>query len=87
MPTTSPEEALSEDWLSRPSATLALYKALRDEFEPGRPMWLTETADAACGGNPGASSFLDTFRYLGQLGRRARQDGRVVAHSTLVASG
>jgi hypothetical protein len=86
VPTTSPEEALSEDWLSRPDATLAFYKSLRDEFESGRPMWLTETADAACGGNPWASSFLDTFRYLDQLGRLARQDVRVVAHNTLVAS-
>jgi heparanase 1 len=86
MPGTSPEEALSEDWLSRPDATLAFYKSLRDEFEPGKPMWVTETADAACGGNPWSSSFLDTFRYLDQLGRMARQGVRVVAHNTLVAS-
>ena len=86
VPTTSPEEALSEAWLSRPDETLAFYKSLRDGFEPGKPIWLTETADAACGGNPWASSFLDTFRYLDQLGRLARQDVRVVAHNTLVAS-
>ena len=84
--TTSPEAALSEDWLSRTDATLAFYRSLRDEFEPGKPMWLTETADAACGGNPWASSFLDTFRYLDQLGRLARQGVQVVAHNTLVAS-
>ncbi len=83
---TSPEAALSEDWLSRTDATLAFYRSLRDEFEPGKPMWLTETADAACGGNPWASSFLDTFRYLDQLGRVARQGVQVVAHNTLVAS-
>src|SRR5262249_1590183 len=65
---TSPQGALSEGWLSTTDATLAFYKSLRDEFEPGRPLWLTETADAACGGNPWASSFLDTFRYLDQLG-------------------
>ena len=35
-------------------------------------MWLTETAEAACGGNPWASTFLDTFRYLDQLGRLAK---------------
>jgi hypothetical protein len=46
----------------------------------------TETADAACGDNPWANTFLDTFRYLDQLGRLARQDVRVVAHNTLVAS-
>jgi heparanase len=84
--TTSPEAALSEDWLSRTDATLAFYKSLRDELEPGKPMWLTETADAACGGNAWASSFLDAFRYLDQLGRLARQGVQVVAHNTLVAS-
>jgi hypothetical protein len=49
-------------------------------------LWLTETADAACGGNPSARTFLDTFRYLDQLGRLAKQGVEVVAHNTLVAS-
>jgi hypothetical protein len=83
---TTPEDALSEAWLSRTDATLAFYKTLRDEFEPGKPIWLTETAEAACGGNPWASSFLDSFRYLDQLGRLARQGVQVVAHNTLAAS-
>jgi len=86
IPMTSPEEALSEEWLARTDASLAFYRSLRDEFEPGKPMWLTETADAACGGNPWASSFTDTFRYLDQLGRTAKQGVQVVAHNTLVAS-
>jgi hypothetical protein len=86
MPTIKAEDALSEEWLARTDGTLAFYKALRDEFEPKKPLWLTETADAACGGNPWASSFLDTFRYVDQLGRLARQDVRMVAHNTLVAS-
>jgi heparanase len=83
---TTPEAALSEEWLSRTDQTLAFYRKLRDEFEPGRPFWNTETADAACGGNPWANTFLDTFRYLDQLGRLAKQDVKVVVHNTLVAS-
>jgi hypothetical protein len=83
---TTPEDALSEEWLARTDASLAFYRSLRDEFEPGKPLWLTETADAACGGNPWASSFTDTFRYLDQLGRMAKQGVQVVAHNTLVAS-
>jgi glycosyl hydrolase family 79 len=83
---TTPERALSEEWLRRTDETLAFYRTLRNEFEPGRPFWLTETADAACGGNPWANTFLDTFRYLDQLGRLAKQDVKVVAHNTLVAS-
>ena len=80
------DAALSEAWLRRTDETLAFYRQLRDEFEPGKPFWLTETADAACGGNPWGGTFLDTFRYLDQLGRLARQDVRVHMHNTLVAS-
>lgn len=83
---TTSKAALSQEWLKRTDETLAFYKALRDEFEPGKPLWLTETADAACGGNQWAATFLDTFRYLDQLGRLARQGVQVVAHNTLVAS-
>ncbi|MGE0274543.1 MAG: hypothetical protein AB7G68_08350 [Nitrospiraceae bacterium] len=83
---TTAQAALSEEWLRRTDETLAFYRTLRDEFQPGKPFWLTETADAACGGNPWARSFLDTFRYLDQLGRLAKQNVRVVAHNTLAAS-
>jgi len=83
---TSADAALSEAWLRRTDETLAFYKKLRDEFAPEKPLWLTETADAACGGNPWANTFLDTFRYLDQHGRLARHGVRVVIHNTLVAS-
>src|SRR5260370_8802041 len=49
-------------------------------------MWLTETADAVCGGNPSASSFLDSFRYLDQLGRLAKAGVQVVMHNTVASS-
>jgi hypothetical protein len=83
---TTPEAALSEQWLASTDRSRAFYQALRDAFVPGRPMWVTETADAACGGNPWASTFLDSFRYLDQLGRLARAGVQVVAHNTLAAS-
>jgi heparanase 1 len=83
---TSADQALSEDWLGRTDQTLAYYRGVRDKFMPGKPFWNTETADAACGGNPWAGTFLDIFRYLDQLGRLARQQVDVVIHNTLVAS-
>jgi heparanase 1 len=83
---TSADQALSEDWLGRTDQTLAYYRDVRDKFMPGKFFWNTETADAACGGNPWAGTFLDTFRYLDQLGRLARQQVTVVIHNTLVAS-
>jgi heparanase len=84
--TATPEAALSEAWLSRTDQTLAFYQTLRDRFEPGKPIWLTETAETACGGNPWAATFLDTFRYLDQLGRLAKAGVQVVMHNTLAAS-
>ncbi len=84
--TSAPEEALSEEWLSRTDRTLAFYRSLRDRFEPGKPIWLTETAEAACGGNRWDATFLDTFRYLDQLGRLAKAGVQVVMHNTLAAS-
>ena len=82
----TPEAALSEAWLASTGRTLALYRSLRDEFAPDKPIWLTETAETACGGNPWASTFLDTFRYLDQLGRLAKAGVQMVAHNTLAAS-
>lgn len=83
---TSAEEALGEAWLSRTEVDYRFYAGLRDRFAPGKPIWLTETAQAACGGSPWAPTWRDTFRYADQMGRLARQGVRVVAHNTLAAS-
>jgi heparanase 1 len=83
---TTPEAALSEEWLGRSDKIFDFYERLRDRFQPGKPMWITETGDAACGGNPWAPTFLDTFRYLDQLGRLARRGLAVHMHNTLASS-
>lgn len=83
----TPEAALSEDWLARADTSYDFYvRGLRDRYEPGKPVWITETADAACGGNPWAATFLDTFRFLDQLGRLAKQGVSAVFHNTLASS-
>jgi hypothetical protein len=82
----APKDILSEAWLSRTDRALSFYRTLRDRFEPNKPIWLTETADAACGGNPWDATFADTFRYLDQLGRLAKAGVRVVMHNTLSGS-
>jgi glycosyl hydrolase family 79 len=82
----TPDAALSEQWLARTDTALALSRSLRDRFEPGKPIWLTETAQAACGGDRWAATFLDTFRYLDQMGRLAKAGVQVVIHNTLAAS-
>ena len=82
----SPDDALSEAWLARADATFDHYKALRDRFSPGAPIWVTEMAQAACGGDAWAASFLDTFRYVDQMGRLAKRGAAAIFHNTLSAS-
>ena len=84
--TTTPDAALSDDWLSRAGKIQAYYAAIRDRGLPGRPIWVTETAQAACGGDRWASTFLDTFRYLNQLGTLAKSGVQANMHNTLAAS-
>jgi heparanase 1 len=83
---TTAATALSEDWLSRPEKINEYYAGLRARFEPEKPLWITETADAACGGNSWASTFLDTFRYLIEHASLARRGVKVIMHNTLAAS-
>jgi hypothetical protein len=84
--TTSKAEALSEPWLARADQAQTFYRTVRDRFAPGAPIWITEMAQAACGGDPWSATFLDTFRYVDQLGRLAKQDVSIVFHNTLAAS-
>ena len=86
LPQTSKEVALSEEFLATTEVEAEYFNKLRDRFEPGKPVWLSEVAGAACGGNPWSAEFLDTFRYVEQLGRLARQGVQVVMHNTLSAS-
>ena len=77
---------LSEQWLARGEKIEAYYAGIRDRLLPGKAIWLTETAEAACGGDRWASTFVDSFRYLNQLGSLARSGVQVHMHNTLAAS-
>ena len=80
------DDTLSADWLDRTNTVEKFYADLRDRYLPTKPMWLTETAEAACGGDPFAGQFADTFRFLNQLGTLAQKGVKVVMHNTLAAS-
>jgi hypothetical protein len=80
------EDALSATWLGATLLDYDFYAKLRDGYAPHKPIWLTETAQAACGGSPWAASFRDSFRYINQLGTLAQKGVRVVMHNTLAAS-
>ncbi len=82
----TPDNALTSDWLSKTELGLKYYEGARNKYNPGAPIWLSETAEAACGGNPWAATYIDCFRYLEQLGRLAKKSVQVVMHNTLCAS-
>jgi heparanase 1 len=80
------EKAMSNEWLSKTEKGFDFYEKVRNTYMPGTPIWLTETAETACGGNPLASTYTDSFRYLEQLGRLAKKGVQVVMHNTLARS-
>lgn len=82
----SADEALTDGFLTQTDTVEQFYAKLRDQYTPGKPIWLSETGEAACGGDRWASTFLDSFRYLYQMGTLARRGVTVIMHNTLAAS-
>ena len=68
---TTPDAALSEDWLSRTERCPPSRGAPRP-LRTGKTAVADRERETACGGNPWASTFTDTFRYVEQLGRLAK---------------
>lgn len=81
----SADDALTESWLARPDKQFQKVKALRDQYAPDAPIWLTETGAAACGGTRWQPSFLDTFRYLDTQARLAKQGLDVIVTHALIS--
>lgn len=66
------DKALDPAFLARPDQAFATIKALRDQYAPAAPIWLTETGGAACGGLAWQQTFLDLARYLDTHARLAK---------------
>lgn len=80
------EEALTERYLNLTAGDLKFHSALRDEYTPGADIWITESADAACGGNTWAPTYAETLRYLDEQCRFAKNAHGVIFHNTLASS-
>ncbi|MBR3874794.1 MAG: beta-glucuronidase [Clostridia bacterium] len=80
------EAALSEKYLCVAANCARQYLNRRDTYCPGGQMWVTESGDAGCGGNTWASTFVDVFRTLNELGEFATVTDGVVFHNTLASS-
>lgn len=56
----------------------------RDQYAPGKPLWMGETGNAQFGGEPGVSdSYIGGLWWLDQLGMLARSGHQVVVRQTL----
>ncbi|MGN0564380.1 MAG: beta-glucuronidase [Candidatus Heritagella sp.] len=82
----SPEQALSKEYLSAAPRCAASYLPLRDRYCPHCPIWVTESGDAGGGGDTWASTYLDVFRTLHELGSFATLTDGVIFHNTLASS-
>jgi heparanase len=75
---------LSSAWLGKATDGLSYVTGLRNAHAAGRPIWLTETGSASCGGQSGYSDrHLSTFFTLNQLGQLAKRGVGVVVRQTL----
>ena len=65
----TPEKALSSAFFDKNITVEKFYAELRDVYLPGKDMWVTETGEAGCGGDPWASTFTDSFPFSTSLDR------------------
>ena len=80
------EKAMTANWLDQVDLNEKFYADMRDKLMPGKALWLTETAEAGCGGDQLAGEFVDSFRFLNELGTLAQKGVMTVMHNTLASS-
>ncbi len=80
------DEILSAEWFDRNLTVESFYAGKRDKYLPGKPLWLTETGEASCGGDTWAAEFADSFRLLDQFGSLAQRGVRTIMYNTLASS-
>ena len=81
-----PEQAHTEAYLAMAGRCARAFAPYRDKYVPGGEMWVTESGDAGGGGNTWASTFMDVFRTLNELGDFASVTDGVIFHNTLASS-
>lgn len=81
-----PDQILTEAYLGATMEDLDHFAAIRDQYVPSTDLWVTESADAGCGGNTWASTFVETIRFVDELCRFAANTKGVIFHNTLASS-
>jgi heparanase len=83
----SPERLLEPAYLDEVSRWAESVTRLRDRYAPAAEVWLGETGNAQCGGEPGVSDrFVAGLWWLDQLALLARGGQRGVIRQTLIGS-
>ena len=80
------EMAHTDAYLAVAPTNAKVYVPLRDQYAPGGQIWVTESGDAGGGGDTWASTYLDVFRTLNELGSFATITDGVIFHNTLASS-
>ena len=82
----SSDKVLAEGYLKVAPVNADLNVPLRDKYCPNGEMWVTESGDAGGGGNTWASTYVDVFRTLNELGTFCTITDGVIFHNTLASS-
>ena len=81
-----PKATLSDKYLAVAPLCAKSVLWARDLYCPNGQMWVTESGDAGGGGNSWASTFMDVFRTLNELGTFATITDGIIFHNTLASS-
>jgi heparanase 1 len=79
-------EAHTDAYLAVAPSCVKNHIPLRDQYVPGGQIWVTESGDAGGGGDTWASTYLDVFRTLNELGSFSELTDGVIFHNTLASS-
>ena len=80
------DKVLTENYLKVAPKCCEYNIPYRDKYVPNGEMWVTESGDAGGGGNTWASTYVDVFRTLNELGTFATLTDGVIFHNTLASS-
>ncbi len=80
------DAALSEAYLASAPNSAKYNVPYRDMYCPNGEIWVTESGDAGGGGNTWASTYVDVFRTLNELGTFPIITDGIVFHNTLASS-
>jgi len=79
-----PDDRLSAEFLDRVDGAIAYMRSQRDANAPGKPLWVDEFGNTACGGVVGYSNtFAASFYYLNALGAMAANGVDVASRWTI----